>query len=333
MVKEYSFIAFLIKHCLIISITWIIFLSAFSFVFKLLNSNSVILFFLIPFILSVLILLFGFLELYYQSEPTVKLNAIVKWFYYVVFALSLLFSTYHIQHSLGYLFVIFLAILLLSLFFTPFLAFRFYFAILLLIILAYIIANVVYNFQDVWILLGFILITISIYSFLRYAILDIDGIILKLCELFRKLGYDIYNSKLLLGFRSFSIKFLILYGYLKDVYKLDSVLKAYVDVKPLVEMLDILSKFSKMKKFEELKKFLSQYPPQIKDIRNIMVHGANLIKYGSKGLSRLNSTQQVMVRRAARFLHRIYLLEIYPLYLYLFRQIKSEIEKNVPQKT
>jgi len=85
---------FLLRHCFTLCIVW--FLS--FLMFKLLlvaDSIGVLLLLFLPILISS----FTFLELYYGLKPVIKLHTVVKWFYYVVFALSLLFPIYYAQHA------------------------------------------------------------------------------------------------------------------------------------------------------------------------------------------------------------------------------------------
>jgi len=178
-------------------------------------------------------------------------------------------------------------------------------------------------------LLFSLLLIIAVYSFLHYAILDVDGVILELRDLIKKQGRDVSDLDLLLGFRSFSSKFLLLHGYLKDVCELNDVLRSHVDVRSLASMLDVFSRFPRMSKIKDIREFVLSHPPQIKDIRNIIAHGAEISLYGGKKREKWNEHEQEALDRTARFLYRIYLAEIYPLYLQLFWKIRDKIKERL----
>jgi len=125
-----------------------------------------------------------FLEFYYHLKHVVSLHLVVKWFYYVVFAFCLLFTlhnAYYIWRQPIILLTLFFSSLISLLFFTPFLVFRFYFAALSMIILAYLSQSVIFGFQNIQLLLSSLLLMLALYSFLRYAILDIDDQYLSCC--------------------------------------------------------------------------------------------------------------------------------------------------------
>jgi len=329
MLKKHCFLDFLLKHCFTLYVVWILSL----FVFKLSVMAGLIILLLLIF-LPLFAFSFTFLELCYYFKPVIRLHVVVKWFYYVAFGLSLLVSVYYAQHSLGYLFtILFFSVFILFLLFMPFLTFKISFAILSITILAYLCQSIILGFQNIQLLLFSLLLMIAVYSFLHYAILDVDTVILELRDLFRKMGRDVGNLDLLFGFRSFSSKFLLLHGYLKDVCKLDKVLKSYVDVGSLANILDFVSKFPRMSKAKDVKEFLLSLPPQIKDVRNIMAHGAKINLYRGVRCENWGKHRQVALKETARFLYRVYLAEIYPLYLQLFYGIRDKVVGSLPMRS
>ena len=111
---------------------------------------------------------------------------------------------------------------------------------------------------------------------------------------------------------------------LKDVCRLDDVLKSYVDVESLASMLDVFSKLPRVSKAREIEGFMRSFPPQIKDIRNIMAHGAKIDLYRGVRREHWKKHRQTL-ERTAQFLYRVYLAEIYPLYIQLFYGIRNKV--------
>ena len=328
MLKKYSFLAFLLRHYFTLCIVWILSL----LVFKLSVTTGSVVILLI--LLSLFASFFTFLELYYYLRPATKLHAIVKCFYYVVFALSLLFPIYYVQRVWGFWSaVIFFSAFILLLFFIPFLIFRLSFAAFSASILAYLCLSMVVGFQNIQLFLFLVLLMVTVYCFLRYAILNIDSVVLMLRKLFKKQGYDVSDLDSLLGFRSFSSKFLLLHGYLKDVCKLDKVLKSYIDVGSLAGVLDFVNKILRVSKAKDIREFLLSLPPQIKDVRNIMVHGARINLYRGERCEHWDRQKQRVLKSVAHFLYWIYLAEIYPLYLQLFYGIRDKVVEYLPMRS
>ena len=280
-----------------------------------------------------LVLFFIILDLCYYWTLNEKAHVMIKYFYYVLFVLSLTFSIYFSQHIWGYhVTVLTFSAIVLFIFLVPFLAFKLLFAIISLFALLYLCQSIIVGFQSIQYLLSLILLMIAIYAFLRFSVLNVDGVVLKIKTLFKDLNYNVGDLDLLFGLRSFSSKFILLYGYLKDVCKLGTVLTSAIESGLLSSLLAISVAITKKNVYKEIKEFMASHPPQIADIRNIIAHGASIKKYRGIRLEAWDAHKQIVIKRIARYLYGAYLIEIYPLYLELFWKIQEVLLEHLKKK-